>query len=86
MYENTYLYNFNRWSNDRKKKVDIYNLINDYYNICAPLNISHCTKYKEFFECEICEGGYFLTPDKQCELLPEEPIENCFEYKKKNVC
>ena len=30
--KNTYLYNFNVWSNDQKKKMDIYDLEGDFFN------------------------------------------------------
>ena len=86
VYDNAYLYNYSVWSDDQKKKANIYNLTGEYYNICAPLNIDNCTKYKNFYQCEGCASGYFVTLEKQCQLLPEEPIENCFEYKKKNHC
>ena len=81
-YQNTYLYNFRIWTDDKKKKMNIYNLQGEFYGICAQQNVDHCKTYEEFFQCTECQTGYFLTPDKKCEIIPEERINDCFEYLK----
>ena len=30
--------------------------------------------------------GFFLTPNKKCEIIPEERIDDCFEYLKLGKC
>lgn len=80
LYQNAYLYNFNIWNADKKKKMDIYNLSIDFYSICAKKNINNCLEYETFFECSRCEKGFFLNREKKCEEIPDEKIENCKEY------
>ena len=87
LYENTYLYNFNIWNADKKKKLDIYNLKDEYFNFCVKKGVENCKQYSDkFYECQECFPGYSLTIDKQCTNQPEEIIENCLEYLRENEC
>lgn len=66
LYLNAYLYNYNIWNIDKKRKADIYDLKDQYYSICARQNVENCLEFENFFQCKRCKSGYFLNPEKKC--------------------
>ena len=86
LYMNKYLHDFNTWDTNKLKKYNIYKIENPYYSVCVALNVANCTTYESFSSCRVCNDGYFRNPNGLCSLLPEEPIQSCFEYQTQNVC
>lgn len=89
-YKNTYLFQLKTMSLSSLRKTSLSTQSkstgSSAFSSCAQANIPNCVTYEEFDRCSKCETGYFVNEIYQCELMPEEAIDNCFEYYSAKKC
>ena len=74
---------FDSRSNIFNKK---YNIGQTQYSTCSRIVIKNCLELADYDQCIICNPGYFLTPEKKCQIFPEDNIPYCEIYLDKTNC
>lgn len=53
---------------------------------CLEKRTANCIQAKTFNTCRICQKGYYLDPNQQCQPNPKDIIPNCVIYKNPTTC